>query len=94
MKKKYELVEIKLDKEILSQFTEGLQHAASTIVNSNLDKDSRIELLIVLLSFAGKIAQNLGIEDKSFVKLSKQFFADAEAEPASMDVPLDKSQIN
>jgi hypothetical protein len=92
MTKKYERVEVKLDDELMTQFVGTLEDAINVVVSANSEKDSRLELFTTLLSFAAQVAQDIGMEDKSFLKLSKQFFAEAEA--TAEEVPLDKSKVN
>lgn len=66
-----------LDEELMQQFTDKLEGAINQVLQNNTDKDSRLELLTTLLSFASQVALDIGIEASAFTELSDQFYLDA-----------------
>ena len=66
-----------LDEELMQQFAKKLEGGINEVLQDNIEKDPRLELLSTLLSFASQVALDIGIEESSFTELSSQFYQDS-----------------
>ncbi|HVI40587.1 MAG TPA: hypothetical protein VM577_08005 [Anaerovoracaceae bacterium] len=72
-----EFEEHELDEGLMKEFAAKLEDGINQVLQNNLDKDPRLELLTTLLSFASQVALDIGIEEQSYQELSSQFYQDS-----------------
>lgn len=72
-----EFEDYELDEQLMQQFASKLEGSINEVLQHNIDKDPRLELLTTLLSFASQVALDIGIEEESFNTLSSQFYQDS-----------------
>lgn len=67
-----------LDEALMHEYSNKLESAINDVIGNNLNKDSRLELLTTLISFAAQISQDLGITEDKFTEISSEFYQEAE----------------
>jgi hypothetical protein len=74
--KKTNETEFVLNENLLETLASNLEVTINDTLDEYPELDPRIELLTTLLSFAGKVAQDLEITQTNYLDLAKQFFQD------------------
>lgn len=72
--KEEEEILAQLDDELMQQFGSKIEKAINSVIKKNSDKDPRIELLTILMSFAAQVSQDLGIEEEAFSDLANTMY--------------------
>ncbi len=80
--------EIELSQEVINQFGKEIQTAINIVVDDNIDKDIRIELVNVLMSIASQISIDVGIDADEFLGMADFFYEQGEnlAESEELDI--------
>jgi hypothetical protein len=82
--------EIELDEEVINQFGKELQSSIEFVVNDNITKDTRIELVNVLLSIAAQVSIDVGIGDGEFLGMADYFYEEGQKIADEDEVDLSK----
>ncbi len=67
-----------LDEELIEQFSAKLEKAINSVIKKHKEKDSRVELLTVLVSFASQVAQDAGMSAENFEEFAMSLFEQLE----------------
>jgi len=70
--------EIELSQEVINQFSKEIQTAINIVVDENIEKDIRIELINVLMSISSQLSIDVGIGEDEFMSMSEFFFQEGQ----------------
>lgn len=84
--------EIELDEDVLHQLGEEVQAAIKIVVNDNITKDVRIELVNVLLSISAQVSIDVGIAEDEFLGMADYFYE--EGQKIADETEIDLSKLN
>jgi uncharacterized phage protein gp47/JayE len=62
--------EEELDPKVVERFSSKIEYAVNKVFDIYFAKDCRMELLVVLISFAAQVSSEIGIDDDSFLELA------------------------
>ncbi|KKN70838.1 hypothetical protein LCGC14_0427300 [marine sediment metagenome] len=84
--------EIELDDDVISEFGNELQGAIELVVQNNITKDVRIELINVLMSIASQVSIDIGIGCDEFLGIADYFHE--EGQKIADEEEIDLSKLN
>lgn len=90
-------VKYKLNEELMLAFGTKIEKAVNKIIKDNSTIDTRLELLIIFLSFAEQVAEDLNIPREDYFNLIESIKEeiDSEEEPVTLKaVKLSKKEMN
>ena len=71
-------VEHQLDLDIVHKLSDKIEHTVNSALE-DVDADARVELLVVLLSFASQVSIEMSVERESYMEMVESFYDDSDS---------------
>jgi hypothetical protein len=68
--------EYELDSNLMEEISVKLESAINRVIKKNSNKEIRLELLMVVISFSAQIAAELGVDEGDYMNLCNDFLHD------------------
>ena len=71
-----EFEESELNEDLLKELADELENGINKVCGNNLEEDPRLELLIILGSFAAQVGLDSGYDKENFITLMTEMYDD------------------